>query len=413
MKRARNFWAVVILLVGIAFFLNDNIAASQARKSEEELYKQLQLFSDVLSIVKNNYVEPVESQKLIYGALKGMLSSLDPYSTFLEPEMYKELTIETEGKFGGVGMTITVKDGLLTVVSPIEDTPAYRAKLKPNDKIIRIDDKITKGMDSTDAVKLLRGEPGTKVTIDVLREGAPELIKVVLVREIIVLKSVKRAQFLPDSKIAYVRLVEFQKDTYPEMKDALETLKKQGMEGLIIDLRNNPGGLLDTAIDVSSLFLETGKLVTYTQGRKPEDRVEFKTKQDEVVPASVPIVVLINGGSASAAEILSGALSDWKRATLVGEKSFGKGSVQTVVPLPDNAAVKITIAHYYTPKGRIVEGKGLPPDVEVKQAEVKQKENDLSPEETPETKTNLDITKDNQLQAGFNLLKGKLAKTGK
>jgi carboxyl-terminal processing protease len=398
MKRARNFWAVVILLVGIAFFLNENTAASQARKSEETLYKQLQLFSDVLSVVKNNYVEPVESQKLIYGALKGMLSSLDPYSVFMEPEIYKELSIETEGKFGGVGMTITVKDGLITVVSPIEDTPSFRAGIKPNDKIIRIDNQITRGMDSSAAAKMLRGEPGTKVAIEILREGEPELLKITLTREEIKLKSVKRAQFLPDSKIAYIRLVEFQQDTYPDLKNALETLKKQGMEGLVIDLRNNPGGLLDTAIDVSNLFLEPGKLVTYTQGRKTEDRVEFKTKQKETVPASVPIVILINGGSASAAEILSGALSDWKRAILVGEKSFGKGSVQTVIPLPDNAAIKITIAHYYTPKGRIVEGSGLTPDIVVEP-----KDKNMSLEGT------LDIAKDNQLQTGVEFLKKELS----
>ncbi len=401
MKRRKSFWAVVVLLLGVTVLLGDNVAESQARKSEELVYKQLQLFSDVLSIIRKNYVEPVEPQKLITGALKGMLSSLDPYSQFLEPSLYQELTIETEGKFGGVGMTITLKDAMITVVSPLEDTPAFRAGIKPNDKIIRIDGKLTRGMDTNDAAKLLRGEPGTKVAIEILREGTPELIKLTLTRELIKLKSVKRAQFLPDTKIAYIRLVEFQKDTYQDLKTALKELERQGMQGLIIDLRNNPGGLLDSAIDVSNLFLEPGRLIVYTQGRNPEDRMEYRARRNEAIPSHIPIVLLVNGGSASASEILAGALSDWKRAILVGEKTFGKGSVQTVIPLPENAALKLTVAHYYTPKGRVIEENGLVPDVPVEQ-----KDKDWMLEER------LDPSKDSQLQRALEILKESLSKTG-
>ena len=395
MKKSRKIWVVVILLLGLALLLGDNTAQSQSRKSEKELYRQLQLFSDVLSVVQDNYVEPVESKKLIDGALKGMLSSLDPYSQYLEPEVYKELEIETEGKFGGVGMTITIKDELVTVISPLEDTPAFRAGIQPNDRIVRIAGKSTRGMNSSDAANLLRGTPGTKVDIEILREGAPELIKLTLTREQIKLKSVKRVQFLPDSKIAYIRVTEFQKDTYQDLKSALEDMVKQGATGMVMDLRNNPGGLLDSAIDVSNLFLPPDKMVVYTQGRKPQDRFEYKTRHKETVPANVRIAILINNGSASAAEIFSGALADWKRATLIGEKSFGKGSVQTVVPLPENAALKLTIAHYYTPNGRIIQDKGLTPDIVVEQ-----KEKDVLLE------GKINLQKDLQLLRAFEFLKG-------
>lgn len=397
MKKIRKFWGVILLLLllSLPLFLGENVARSQARKSEEALYQNLQLFSDVLSVVQTNYVEEVDSKKLIYGALKGMLSSLDPYSQFLDQELYQELEIETEGKFGGVGMTITSKDDLITVISPIEDTPAFRSGIRPHDRIIRIDGKITRGMNSTEAARLLRGEPGTKVEVEILHENASELVKITLTRETIKLKSVKKVQILPDSKIAYIRLAEFQKDTYQDLKSALEDLQKQGMEGLVLDLRSNPGGLLDSAINVSNLFLPPDRLIVYTQGRKPEDRIEYKTRKNETIPSTIPMVILINGGSASASEILSGALSDWKRAVLLGEKTFGKGSVQTVVPLPDKAALKLTIARYYTPKGRVIEGKGLTPDIAVEQ-----KEKDLLLE------GKADMVKDTQLQRAVDLLKG-------
>ncbi|MFH0796779.1 MAG: S41 family peptidase [Candidatus Omnitrophota bacterium] len=396
-QKTRKFWGVILvfLLLSLPLFLGENVARSQARKSEEALYQNLQLFSDVLSVVQTNYVEEVDSRKLIYGALKGMLASLDPYSQFLDQELYQELEIETEGKFGGVGMTITSKDDLITVISPIEDTPAFRSGIRPNDKIIRIDGKMTRGMNSAEAAKLLRGEPGTKVEVEIFHENASELVKLTLTRETIKLKSVKRVQILPDSKIAYIRLAEFQKDTYKDLKAALEDLMKQGMEGLVLDLRSNPGGLLDSAVNVSNLFLPLDRLVVYTQGRKPEDRIEYKTRNNETIPSTIPMVILINGGSASASEILSGALSDWKRAVLLGEKSFGKGSVQTVVPLPDKAALKLTIARYYTPKGRVIEGKGLTPDIAVEQ-----KEKDLLSE------GKVDLVKDTQLQRAVDLLKG-------
>ncbi len=395
MKKRFKVLGMAVLLLVLALTVGENLAESQARKSEETLYQQLQMFSDVLSIVQKNYVEEVENKKLINGALRGMLSSLDPYSQFLEPELYKELEIETEGKFGGVGMTITVKDNLVTVVSPLEDTPAFRAGIQPNDRIIKIDGKLTRGMDSAAAAKLLRGDPSTRVNIEVLREGAPELLKLELTRELIKLKSVKRAQLIEGSRIGYIRLVEFQKESYTDLKAALETLRKDGLEGLVLDLRNNPGGLLDSSISIADLFLPPNRLVVYTQGRRTEDRIEYRTRQAEAIPASLPMVILINEGSASASEILAGALSDSKRAVLVGKKSFGKGSVQTVIPLPESSAVKLTIARYYTPSGRVIEGKGLTPDIEVEQNI-----------RTLALEGKIDLEKDAQLQRALDLLKG-------
>ncbi len=395
MKKRFKVLGMAVLLLTLALTVGENLAESQARKTEETLYQQLQMFSDVLSIVQKNYVEEVDSKKLINGALRGMLSSLDPYSQFLEPDLYKELEIETEGKFGGVGMTITVKDNLVTVVSPLEDTPAFRAGIQPNDRIVKIDGKITRGMDSAAAAKLLRGAPNTKVNIEVLREGAPELLKLELTRELIKLKSVKRAQLIEGSKIGYIRLVEFQKDSYADLKAAVENLQKEKMEGLVLDLRNNPGGLLDSSISIADLFLPPNRLVVYTQGRRSEDRIEYRTRQAEAIPASLPMVILINEGSASASEILAGALSDSKRAVLVGKKSFGKGSVQTVIPMPESSAVKLTIARYYTPSGRVIEGKGLTPDIEVEQ--------NLR---TLALEGKIDLEKDAQLQRALDLLKG-------
>ncbi|HNQ36141.1 MAG TPA: S41 family peptidase [bacterium] len=395
MKKRFKVLGMAVLLLVLALTVGENLAESQARKSEETLYQQLQMFSDVLSIVQKNYVEEVENKKLINGALRGMLSSLDPYSQFLEPELYKELEIETEGKFGGVGMTITVKDNLVTVVSPLEDTPAFRAGIQPNDRIIKIDGKLTRGMDSAAAAKLLRGDPSTRVNIEVLREGAPELLKLELTRELIKLKSVKRAQLIEGSRIGYIRLVEFQKESYTDLKAALETLRKDGLEGLVLDLRNNPGGLLDSSISIADLFLPPNRLVVYTQGRRTEDRIEYRTRQAEAIPASLPMVILVDEGSASASEILAGALSDSKRAVLVGKKSFGKGSVQTVIPLPESSAVKLTIARYYTPSGRVIEGKGLTPDIEVEQNI-----------RTLALEGKIDLEKDAQLQRALDLLKG-------
>ncbi len=356
-----------ILITTLGFLLlsvviGGGVNSSQAKSREDNLYKNLELFIDALKIVKDNYVEPVENKKLIYGALKGMLMSLDPYSSFLEPELKKELQIETKGEFEGVGMEITLKDGIVTVVSPIEDTPAWKAGIREGDKIIEIDGKSTKGMSTMEAAQLLRGKKGTKVTLSILREGAPNLIKITLERDIIRIKSVKSKIY---GSIGYVRITGFQENTPNDLKKVLNEFNEKNIKGLIIDLRNNPGGLLSVAIEVSEFFLPPNKLIVYTKGRDKKDNVSFYSRKNPIWKK--PIVLLVNGGSASASEILFGALKDNYTGFLsVGTKTFGKGSVQNLIPLSDGSAIKLTIARYYTPKGVCIEGEGIEPDIEVK-----------------------------------------------
>ncbi|MCM8817898.1 MAG: S41 family peptidase [Candidatus Omnitrophica bacterium] len=354
---------ITVAFLFLTFVFGGNVDVVQSKKSQDaNLYKNLELFIDTLRIVQDNYVEPVDDKKLIYGALKGMLMSLDPYSAFLEPEMKKELEIETKGEFEGVGMEITVKDGVITVVSPIEDTPAWKAGIKEGDKIIEIDGKSTKGMTSMEAAKLLRGKKGTKVSISILREGISNLLKFTLERDVIKIKSVKTKIF---DSIGYIRLTGFQENTVGELKKALIEFNNKGIKGLILDLRNNPGGLLNIAIEVTELFLPPNKLIVYTQGRKKEDSVKFYSKKSQLWKG--PIVLLINGGSASASEILFGALKDnYPNLLSIGTKTFGKGSVQNLIKLPDDSAIKLTIARFYTPKGICIEGEGIAPDIEVK-----------------------------------------------
>ncbi len=335
---------------------------SQTKIKDDDLYKNLELFIDTLKIVQENYVEPVENKKLIYGALKGMLMSLDPYSAFLEPEVKKELEIETRGEFEGVGMEITLKDGIITVVSPIEDAPAWKAGIKEGDKIIEIDGKSTKGMTTMEAAKQLRGKKGTKVSISILREGVPNVLKFTLERDVIKIKSVKTKIY---DSVGYIRLSGFQENTTRDLEKALREFKEKGIKGLILDLRNNPGGLLNVAIEVSEMFLPPNKLIVYTQGRNKKDTIKFYSRKSQLWKG--PIVLLVNGGSASASEILFGALKDnYQNFLSIGTKTFGKGSVQNLVSLPDDSAIKLTIARYYTPKGVCIEGDGIAPDIEVK-----------------------------------------------
>jgi len=356
---------ILITVLGFLFLsivIGGGVNNSQAKNREDNLYKNLELFIDALKIVKENYVEPVENKKLIYGALKGMLMSLDPYSAFLEPELKKELQIETKGEFEGVGMEITLKDGIVTVVSPIEDTPAWKAGIKEGDKIIEIDGKSTKGMSTMEAAKLLRGKKGTKVTVSILREGAPNLIKITLERDVIRIKSVKSKIF---NSIGYIRITGFQENTPDELKKVLNEFNEKNLKGLIIDLRNNPGGLLSVAIEVSEFFLPPNKLIVYTKGRDKKDSASFYSRKNQIWKK--PIVLLVNGGSASASEILFGALKDnYPEFLSIGTKTFGKGSVQNLISLSDGSAIKLTIARYYTPKGICIEGEGIEPDIEVK-----------------------------------------------
>ncbi|MCM8810394.1 MAG: S41 family peptidase [Candidatus Omnitrophica bacterium] len=356
---------VLLFILAFLFFtivFGGDVKVQQKNKWEDNIYKNLDLFIDALNIVKDNYVDTVENKKLIYGALKGMLMSLDPYSAFLEPEIKKELQIETKGEFEGVGMEITLKDGIITVVSPIEDTPAWKAGIKEGDKIIEIDGKSTKGMTTMEAAQMLRGKKGTKVTISVLREGAENLIKFTLERDVIKIKSVKSKVY---DEIGYVRLTGFQENTPNDLRKVLNEFNEKKIKGLIIDLRNNPGGLLSVAIEISEFFLPPNKLIVYTQGRNKKDSVKFYSKNKPIWQK--PVVLIVNGGSASASEILFGALKDNYPSFLsIGTKTFGKGSVQNVITLSDGSAIKLTIAKYYTPKGICIEGQGIEPDIEVK-----------------------------------------------
>jgi carboxyl-terminal processing protease len=337
----------------------------------ETAYAELQLFTDVLSIVRRSYVEEVPVKELVYGAIDGMLASLDPHSGFMPPEVYKEMKIDTRGEFGGLGIEITLKDDILTIVTPIEDTPAFRAGLAAGDRILKIGDQYTKGMEIMGAVRLMRGAPGTDVTIAVMREGFEKPKEFTLKREVIKIKSIK-AKTLEDG-FGYIRVTQFQERTASDLERALENLRKEsggGLKGLVVDLRNNPGGLLDQAVDVADLFLAEG-LIVYTKGREADAQMEFSAKRSGTEP-DYPMVVLINGGSASASEIVAGALQDHGRGVILGMQSFGKGSVQTILPLGDDSGLRLTTARYYTPKGTSIQAKGITPDIEVQQVEVKE-----------------------------------------
>jgi len=383
-----------ILIIGFSL-LGANVEKSIAQKKEESFYKELELFTDAISIIRKNHVSEVKAKPLIYGALKGMLSSLDAYSMFLNPDFYKEMQVETEGKFGGLGMVITIENDILTVISPLEDTPADQVGIKPGDKIIKIDDESTRGITVMEAAKKLRGKKGTVVKLEVMRKKAPELLKFTIMRDIIKVKSIKKAHLISGTKIGYIRIVEFQKRTADDLKTSLQKLEKEGLKGLILDLRNNPGGLLDSAIDVADKFIEKSKLVVYTKGRDTKEKRSYYSKNEPIFTKDVPLVILMNKGSASASEIVIGAVHDWDRGILVGTKTFGKGSVQNIIPLSDGSALKLTIARYYTPKGICIDGIGINPDVLVELPEPKEADKDKEME-------------DIQLKQAIELLKKKI-----
>ncbi|MFC1491650.1 S41 family peptidase [Nitrospinota bacterium] len=329
---------------------------------EISTYPELRTFTEVLSLVESSYVNEIEGKKLIRGAIRGMLRTLDPHTSYMSPEFYREMQVETSGRFGGLGIEITIRDSILTVVTPIEDTPAYRAGIKAGDRIVQIEGKNTKEMNLQKAVSQLRGEPGSKVTITVLRKGADKPLKFTITREIIRTKSVRNRTLR--GNIGYVRIRSFQSSTGREVKKAIEKLQEESIQGLILDLRNNPGGLLSQAVSVSNLFLKPGKLIVYTKGRMENQKNRY-TSSEQGPDFDMPLVVLVNPGSASASEIVAGAFQDLKRATVMGEKTFGKGSVQTIVPLTDGSGLRLTTALYYTPNGRLIQGKGIEPDIAV------------------------------------------------
>jgi carboxyl-terminal processing protease len=358
----RLIFGSIIILILFAF----SSAISQEKK--DETYKALRLFSQVYRLIEENYFKEVNPKDLVLGAIQGMLSSLDPHSSLMKPEEFKELEVETKGSFTGIGVEITIKDDVITVVAPIEGTPAWKAGLKPGDKILKIDEKSTKGMKITDAVKLLRGPKGTPVKLTILR-GDRDIFEVTIIRDVIPIVSVRSKMLEPG--YAYVRISQFQEKTPEELVSALQKLESEGpIKGLILDLRNNPGGLLNAAIQVSDEFLEEGLIVSI-RGRTKANQMEFRAKPN---PSNrkhkYPIAILINHGTASAAEIVAGALKDNKRAVVIGEKSFGKGSVQTVIPIEDNYAVRLTTALYYTPSGQSIHNIGITPDFVIPSSEI-------------------------------------------
>ncbi|MDP8216577.1 MAG: S41 family peptidase [Candidatus Kaelpia imicola] len=330
--------------------------------NDQDLYSNLEVFSDVIALIQQEYVEEEQPKDMIYGALQGMLGALDPYSQFLEPDIYQELRVETEGEFGGIGIVIAIKTGVLTIISPLEGTPGYEAGLQAGDRIVKIADESTKGITLMEAVKKLRGKPKTEVALTVLRESEQRLIGFKIVRDIIKIESVKENKIISDN-IGYIKILEFQENTLPDFKKALKSLKDKKIEGLIVDLRNNPGGLLDVAVAITSEFLPKGKLVVYTQGRNAKQDMKFHSIGGSFLKE--PLIILINRGSASGSEIFAGAIKDNNRGLIVGQTSFGKASVQTIIPLKDNSAVRLTTAHYYTPSGNLIHEKGIEPDVKI------------------------------------------------
>lgn len=359
---------LLVLIFSAVFWIGGSGFHKRLLAGTDDTYKELKVFTDVLDIVERNYVDPVDSRDLIRGAIKGMINSLDPHSSYLLPDDYKELQIDTHGEFGGLGIVITKVKGIITVISPIEGTPAFRAGIEAGDQIIKVNGEDTKDMMLEEAVKKMRGPKGTTVTITILREGVEKPKDFTITREIIPLKSV-RALSLKDG-YGYVRITNFRDKTPEDLKKALSKLESDRvpLQGLILDLRHNPGGLLDQAVEVADLFLGKGTIVSIKGRHKIHNKV-YVAHPDKK-KRTYPIIVLINSGSASASEIVAGALQDHGRALILGTSSFGKGSVQSIEPMRDGAGLKLTIARYYTPSGRSIQARGIIPDIEVKVREI-------------------------------------------
>ena len=360
-KRVLFVWLFIFIAASTGIFIGRRSVTSVS--AEGEGYEELRTFTEVMSMVKKYYVEEVKTKDLVEGAIKGMLNSLDPHSSYMTPEGFKEMQVDTKGEFGGLGIQIGIKDNLLTVIAPIEDTPAFKAGIKAGDKIFKINNESTKDMSMQDAVSKMRGAPKTPVTLSIFREGWKDTKDFVIIRDIIKIKSVK-SKVLEDN-IGYIKLSQFQEQTADDLAAAIKQLNDSKVTSLILDLRNDPGGLLNSAIDVTSQFLPKGKLVVYTKMRSGE-KSEFLTSGENVF--TPPMIILVNQGSASASEIVAGALKDWNRAVILGTQTFGKGSVQTVIPLSGGAGLRLTTAKYYTPKGISIQNTGITPDIVVKLA---------------------------------------------
>jgi len=425
----RDFGLIITgAALGATLVFGQMVFADKPNTKPDLPLEELRAFSEIFGRIKNNYVEPVEDKELLQNAIRGMLSGLDPHSTYLDLSDFKELREGTSGEFGGLGIEVTMEDGFVKVVSPIDDTPAAKAGMLAGDLIIRLDDTPVKGLTLSEAVDIMRGKPDSKLLLTVIREGEDKPLKVELVRAIIKVKSVK--QRMLDPGYGYIRISTFASRTGASLKEAISALKIENdgdLKGLVLDLRNNPGGLLDAAIDVSDTFITKG-LVVYTEGRVKDSNQKFHAKPDDLLKGA-PLIVLVNGGSASASEIVAGALQDHGRAIIVGTKTFGKGSVQTVMPLTNDTAVKMTTARYFTPSGRSIQAEGIVPDIEIDSVKISStdkglnllREQDLSghlengngdKEKTEETDSDKKenntplAVKDYPLSEALNLLKG-------
>jgi carboxyl-terminal processing protease len=360
-RRRRSLTGALALFAILAVLFSGGRGVTKVDAvGKDASYENLQTFTNILAIVQKNYVDEVSTDQLIEGAINGMLTSLDPHSAYLTPDLYKELQVDTKGSFGGLGIEITMRNNILTVVSPIEDTPAYKAGVKAGDMIIKIDGQFTKDMTLVDAVKKMRGPKGSKVVLSIKRDKVNEIFDVSLVREVIKIQSVKSKML--EKGYGYLRITQFQERTDSDVERVLEEWTREGaIEGVVLDLRNDPGGLLTQAVKVSDTFLDSG-LIVYTDGRLENQKQKYFARR----PGSYmdfPMVVLVNGGTASASEIVAGALQDHKRAIILGTQTFGKGSVQTILPLDDNSALRLTTARYYTPSGRSIQATGIVPDI--------------------------------------------------
>jgi carboxyl-terminal processing protease len=353
---------VLSSLLFILVFLAIPVTAmdNDSSKSINNKYENLKIFSEVLSLIESSYVEKIDNKDLIEGAIHGLVKTLDPHSSYMPLDAYKDMQVQTSGKFGGLGIEVSIKSGILTVISPIEGTPAFEAGVQPLDKIIKIEDESTLDMTLNDAVSRLRGEIGTAVNITIFREGlkAPLLVKIV--RDVVKVQSVKKKIY--NNSIGYVKIRSFTKTTSSDLDKALSFLRKKNITKLILDVRNNPGGLLNQAVEVSDRFLKNESLIVYTKGKTEEQNMRF-TSHDKVSHIQYPMIILVNGGSASASEIVAGALQDLGRAIILGTNTFGKGSVQTIIPLSDGSALRLTTARYFTPGGKVIQENGITPDI--------------------------------------------------
>ena len=396
---------ITVVLVFLVLVLFSYSIGYSLGREKEAIYKELDIFAEGLALIEKKYVEDTAPEDLIYGAMRGMLISLDSYSQFLSPDEYKELLVDTEGEFGGIGIEITIKDGLLTIVSPIEGTPGWEGGLLPGDVIVKIDGELTKDINLQEAVKKLRGQPGTKVDLTVWREKTRATVEIPIVRGIIHIQDIKRALILEDN-IAYIRIAEFRESTAIDLDKALRDLQKEGMKGIILDVRSNPGGLLYSAIEVASRFLPGGDVIVSTKS-KTEDEKIFKALPSSVRITEIPMVVLIDQGSASGSEIVAAALRENKRAVLLGETTFGKGSVQTIIPLSDGSALRITTSKYYTPNGVSIHEKGIEPDISVPREIVEEVKEDVF-ENLEGKKKEFEYKEDSQILRALDLIRGLL-----